>query len=210
MTNFLNLLDQLFLFIADKFGYAGIFFGAFADVVIPIVPSELVLGLAGSYVQAGKLNFILTLIVSLLGNLSAASLLWFLGKKYGHPFIDKFGKFLNFDHKDLENAERKFNKGGYLFVFFSQFIPLMRSLIPIPSGVLELNYKKFIISIACGATIWNTLLITIGYNLRGNYGDIVNIIKQFGYPLLYICVIVFIFLIIRFYLQKQKNKTLIN
>ena len=202
MTQYLHILDKWMLYLAENYGYFGIFFGSFADVILPIVPSEIVLGLAGSYVAAGKLNFLLTLITSLAGNLSAASLLWYAGKRWGTGLIERFGKYLQFTHEDLNKAEERFNNGGYLFVFFSQFIPLMRSLIPIPSGILDLSYKKFIICIGLGAAIWNTALITAGFYLRENFEIIDDIIKKYGYPLLLIIIIVMAYFIIMFYKNK--------
>jgi membrane protein DedA with SNARE-associated domain len=205
MTEILHILDKWMLNLAENYGYLGIFFGAFADVILPIIPSEIVLGLAGSYVAAGKLNFIFTLIASLAGNLSAASLLWYAGKKWGTGLIERFGKYLQFTHDDLVVAERKFNNGGYFFVFFSQFVPLMRSLIPIPSGILDLSYKKFIICIGLGATIWNTALITAGFYLRENFEIIDDVIKKFGYPLLFLVLCVLIYFVIMFYKGKSRN-----
>ncbi|MGL4759624.1 MAG: DedA family protein [Patescibacteria group bacterium] len=206
MSEILQYLDKLVLELTEKYGYVAVMIGAFFDVIIPIVPSEIILGLAGSSIAKGKMEFVPALIFSLIGNLTAASLLWYLGKKWGTKLIDRFGKFLQFTHEDLAKAETKFKNGGYLFVFFSQFIPLMRSLIPIPSGILDLSYKKFIFTIAAGATIWNCMLLYAGYVLRDNFQEIDGIIKKFGYPLLVLVSFGLIGVVIKFYYDKNKSK----
>lgn len=207
MTEFLHLMDVFFTNLTEKYGYFGVFIGSFLDVVFPIVPSEVIMGLAGNYIAIGKLQFLPVLLVSLAGNLSAATLMWYLGKTWGHGLIEKYGKYLKFTHEDFLAAEDKFNKYGFLFVFGSQCIPLMRSLITIPAGILELGYKKYILCIACGSILWSSMLLYLGITFRGNSEAISKVVKQFGYPVLGIVIIGLIYLVYVFYMNKKiKNQ----
>jgi membrane protein DedA with SNARE-associated domain len=133
--------------------------------------------------------------------------MWYLGKTYGTPLLEKYGKIIHFSHEDLVKAEEKFNKYGYFFVFFSQCVPLMRSLITAPSGILQLDYKKYILSIAAGSLIWTVFLINVGIYLRGNYHQLADIVKSFGYPLLAIVVIGLIGIVVKFYLDKNRSNS---
>jgi membrane protein DedA with SNARE-associated domain len=207
MSQFINFIDQWFLVFIEKFGYLGIFVGSFLDVIFPVVPSEIIMGVTGSYIAAGKLNIFIAIIISLIGNLSAATIMWYLGKTYGTPLLEKYGKIIHFSHEDLVKAEEKFNKYGYFFVFFSQCVPLMRSLITAPSGILQLDYKKYILSIAAGSLIWTVFLINVGIYLRGNYHQLADIVKSFGYPLLAIVVIGLIGIVVKFYLDKNRSNS---
>jgi membrane protein DedA with SNARE-associated domain len=207
MSQFINFIDQWFLVFIEKFGYLGIFVGSFLDVIFPVVPSEIIMGVTGSYIAAGKLNIFIAIIISLIGNLSAATIMWYLGKTYGTPLLEKYGKIIHFSHEDLVKAEEKFNKYGYFFVFFSQCVPLMRSLITAPSGILQLDYKKYILSIAAGSLIWTVFLINVGIYLRGNYHQLADIVKSFGYPLLAIVVIGLVGIVVKFYLDKNKGNS---
>jgi membrane protein DedA with SNARE-associated domain len=205
MSQFLNFIDQWFLVFIEKFGYLGIFFGSFLDVIFPIVPSEVIMGVTGNYIAAGKLNIYISIFASLLGNLTAATIMWWLGKTYGTPLLEKFGKIIHFSHDDLIKAEEKFNKYGYFFVFGSQCVPLMRSLITAPSGILQLDYKKYILSIGAGSLIWTVFLINVGIQLRGNFEQINALVKSFGYPLLAIVIIGLIGIVTKFYMDKNKR-----
>lgn len=205
MSQFLNLIDQWFLVFVEKFGYFGIFIGSFLDVIFPIVPSEIIMGVTGNYVAAGKLNIYGSITASLIGNLTAASIMWYLGKTYGTPLLEKYGKIIHFTHEDLIKAEKKFDKYGYFFVFFSQCVPLMRSLITAPSGILQLDYKKYILSIGAGSLIWTVFLINVGIYLRGNYHQLADIVKSFGYPLLAIVIIGLVGIVVKFYIDKNKG-----
>jgi membrane protein DedA with SNARE-associated domain len=207
MSQFLNFIDQWFLTFVESYGYFAIFFGSFLDVILPIVPSEIVMGVTGNYIAIGKLNFFVSLIVAVAGNLTAASIMWFLGNKFGKPLLAKYGKILSFNEEDYTKAEAKFNKYGYFFVFFSQFIPLMRSLITAPAGVLRLDYKKYILAIGAGATIWIAFLLNVGILLRGNSELIGANVKKFGYPLLIVTLMVIVSVVVKFYMDKNKTNS---
>ena len=163
------------------------------------------MGVTGKYIADGKLNFFVSLFVSLAGNLTAATIMWYLGKKYGTPLLEKYGKIINFNHEDLIKAEEKFDKYGYFFVFFSQCVPLMRSLITAPSGILQLDYKKYILSIAAGSLIWTVFLLNVGIFLQGNSDKIASLVKSFGYPLLALVIIGIVAIVVKFYMAKNKR-----
>jgi membrane protein DedA with SNARE-associated domain len=191
--------NDWFLRIAQDYGYFGIFVGSFADSLIPIIPSELIMGAGGYLVAQGKLNFILTLIASLIGNISASVIIWYAGKKMGMGLIDRFGKYLHFSHHDYDRAKVTFNNGGYFSVFYCQFIPFFRMLISVPSGILNLNLKKFVIATLAGAAIWNSGWIVAGMYFSNNITKIVDFVDKIKYPLLAFATIVILFLITRWY-----------
>jgi membrane protein DedA with SNARE-associated domain len=200
--------NDWFLRAAENYGYFGIFFGAFADSIFPLVPSEVIMGAGGYLISQGKLNFVLTLIASLLGNICASIIIWYAGKKLGTGLIDRFGKYLNFSHKDYEKAQLTFNKSGYFSVFYCQFIPLLRSLISIPSGILNLNLKKFILATLAGATIWNSGWLIAGVYFSNNFTQIVDFVDMIKYPLLACATIVILFLITRWYKNNHVTETI--
>jgi membrane protein DedA with SNARE-associated domain len=179
-----------FLSFGENYGYLAIFLGSLADSLIPIIPSEVVYGAGGFWAYKGYISIPIAVAMAVFGNLLCSALFWYLGKKYGHDFILKWGKYLGFGVKDMNKAEKVFEKYGYWSVLVCQFIPLFRSLISIPSGILELHFRKFIISTAIGATIWNGVLMVIAYNLGENWGQISGMISKFGKPLFAIACLV--------------------
>lgn len=199
LQNLIVAFNDWFLKIADNYGYFGVFFGAFADSIIPIVPSELVMGTAGYLISQGKMNFFITLIVSLLGNILASLIFWYAGQKLGTKLIDKFGKYLNFSQHDYIKAKDTFDKGGYFSVFYCQFIPLLRSLISIPSGILKLNLKKFVLATLAGAAVWNSAWLIAGIQFSNNFMQIVDFVDSIKYPLILVSCSVIGFVLYRWY-----------
>jgi membrane protein DedA with SNARE-associated domain len=176
-------LVKLFLDLGQNYGYLAVFAGALADSLIPIVPSEIVFGSAGYWAYKGYINLPIAVIVAVIGNLFASAVFWYLGKKYGHDFLLKWGKYLGFGPKEMDRSEKVFAKWGYISVFVCQFIPLFRSLISIPSGILELEFKKFMVATALGATVWSAALMLFAYNLGENWEQIGVALSAFGKPI---------------------------
>lgn len=210
INTFFEEIIALFLTFGENYGYLAIFIGALADSLIPIVPSEIVFGSAGFWAYKGYINLPIAVIIAVLGNLIASALFWYLGKKYGHDYLLKWGKYLGFSSKDMSKSEKIFEKWGYWSVFVCQFIPLFRSLISIPSGILELDFKKFMLATAFGATIWNAILMILAYNLGENWSQIGDMISKFGKPLFYAATIVLVVLITKGIYDKRAKQRQIS
>jgi membrane protein DedA with SNARE-associated domain len=210
LNNFFEPLIKTFLSFGENYGYLAIFFGSLADSLIPIVPSELVYGAGGYWAYKGYINIPVAVAIAVFGNLLCSALFWYLGKKYGHSFILKWGKYLGFTSKDMDKAEKVFEKYGYWSVLVCQFIPLFRSLISIPSGILELHFRKFMIFTAIGATIWNGVLMVIAYNLGENWGQIAIMVSKFGKPLFVIACLIILGFAIYWGNKLYKNRNVKN
>jgi membrane protein DedA with SNARE-associated domain len=185
MNNIIEMLLQL----VEQNGVFGVFLGVFAESIFPPIPSEVILGYAGYLVGAGKQGFIIMLIASVLGKIASSAPIWYLGKKYGHKFILSYGKYIGYTEKDYKSSEKLFAKYGYAAVLFSQFIPLVRSLISVPAGSLNIKFAPFILYTSIGAALWNTILIYIGMQLGESWNTIEELLSPVLTPLKFIIII---------------------
>ena len=53
-------------------------------------------------------------------------------------------------------------KGG-TGVFVSKLLPMVRTLISIPAGMVKMNFTKYTVSSACGIFLWNLAFVGAGY-----------------------------------------------
>jgi membrane protein DedA with SNARE-associated domain len=79
------------------------------------------------------------------------------------PMIQKWGRFLTLDWREIEKAERLFGTQGWAIVFFGRMLPTLRSLISIPAGLLHMRLLTFIIWSTLGTAGWTMLLGLAGY-----------------------------------------------
>lgn len=171
LTEFIADLATAFI---DKIGYAGIFILMTMESMVFPVPSEAVMPFAGFLIAEGKLSFAGVILVSTLASITGSLISYFMGAWGGRPFIDRFGKYLLLDRRDLEFTESFFRKHGTVTIFVSRFIPVVRHLISIPAGTGKMRLIPFVIYTALGAALWNAILTVIGFYLRQNWSEVMQ------------------------------------
>lgn len=164
-------------------GYPGIFAAMVAENLFPPIPSEVVLPLAGFEVDAGDLNFILVVVAATLGSLVGALILYAIGLYGGRPLTLRWGKVLRVSAKDLDRAEDWFDRWGDWVVLFARVIPIARSLVSIPAGMMRMGLVRFIALTTLGSLVWNLILVYAGKQLGANWEDVTNAVERFGLPL---------------------------
>lgn len=85
----------------------------------------------------------------------------------GRPLVDRLvarGWIKVNSHRKLW-TEEMFERWGLRLVIFGRIFPGVRSLVSIPAGLTRMNFGLFAGVAFSSATIWNTLLVAIGYIL---------------------------------------------
>ncbi|MGC9156148.1 MAG: DedA family protein [Ferrimicrobium sp.] len=152
------------------------------SALIP-VPSELVMTLAGVLAASGKLSLIGAILVGILGNLIGSVILWAIGRTGGRSLVERFGRFIFVKPRDLDRAERWFQRHGEAAVIISRLLPVVRSVISLPAGVAEMPVGKFSLYTLIGSIPFVALLTLAGYWLGANYTVLVKVIQDLGYVL---------------------------
>lgn len=177
------MLDSITQFARDAVttaGYPGIFAAMVAENVFPPIPSEIVLPLAGFEVDAGDLNFVLVVLAATLGSLVGALILYAIGLYGGRPLVLKWGMVLRVSAKDLDRAEDWFDRWGAWVVLVARVIPIARSLVSIPAGMMRMGLVKFILLTTAGSLVWNLILVYAGYQLGANWEDVTNVMEDYS------------------------------
>ncbi|HST40365.1 MAG TPA: DedA family protein [Conexibacter sp.] len=164
-------------------GYPGIFAAMVAENVFPPIPSEVVLPLAGFEVDAGELNFLLVVLAATLGSLAGALILYAIGLYGGRPLTLRWGKVLRVTAEDLDRAEDWFDRWGDWVVLVARVIPIARSLVSIPAGMMRMGLVRFIALTTIGSLVWNFILVFAGKQLGANWEDVTGTVEDYGLPL---------------------------
>lgn len=160
-----NMVDTLTAWIKE-YGYPALFAAALVETVIPIIPSELVFPLAGFTAydrQLGVGHAIGMAASGALGSTVGAIAIYYASLKAGKAAIIRCGKYVRIGTKEIEKAEKWFEKHGELAVFLGRMAPGVRELISIPAGISKMNITKFIIFTFAGSLIWSIALSLAGY-----------------------------------------------
>lgn len=204
-------MQQFILHIIEQFGYLGVFFLILLENVFPPIPSEVILLFSGFFSTYTNLSVLYMIVASTLGSFLGAIILYYIGKIFNKERLKKIvngrlGKILFLKENDIDKADEWFDNKGNKSVFFCRFVPIVRSLISIPAGMSEMPMGKFIIYTICGSMIWNTVLICLGYRLGSNWEYVLTILDKYQMLVIVILVIIFGYVIIKFYRKKRKSK----
>lgn len=169
MGSILAVISGFIIFVISRLGYSGVvLLMAIESVNIPL-PSEVIMPFSGYLVFQGQFNLWWVGLFGALGCLVGSVLSYWLGYYGGRPIIEKYGKFILISHRDLDRAERWFDKYGEEAVFIARLLPIIRTYISFPAGVTEMDFKKFSVYSFLGSLPWCLALAYLGLKSGENW-----------------------------------------
>src|SRR5438046_5137657 len=146
ITEYITLLVDIFA----RLCYPGILVLWVMESATLPVPSEIVLRLGGYRVYQRRLEFWSVVAVATLGSLIGTMVDYGIGYYLGRPAVLRYGRIVRFSHERLETTERWFSRHGTSVVLLARFVPLLRTLIAFPAGIVRMEPKKFLAFSAVG------------------------------------------------------------
>ena len=147
--------------------YIIIFLSVFAEtgfVILPFLPGDSLLFVAGALAGSNYLELIPTYFVGYLAALAGDSTNYWIGRKLGKKlFSNDNARF--FKKKYLDKTQFFYQRYGKKTVFFARFLPLMRTFAPCIAGVSAMPYRTYLIYSAFGSFVWTITYVTAGYML---------------------------------------------
>lgn len=160
----------------DQGGYWGVAVLMFLENIIPPIPSELIMGVAGIRAGQGRMQMMPLLLAGTVGT-TIGNYVWFLaGRILGihrlRPLVDRFGRWATVEWRDVERLNLMFHKYGPAIVFLFRFMPAFRTMVSLPAGLCRMGHVKFLIWTFGGSALWNIGLALAGYWLGYRFREI--------------------------------------
>lgn len=150
----------------DVIGAPGAGLAIAAENLFPPIPSEAILPMAGIAAHAGAFTIWEAIFWTTLGSMVGALALYGIGALFGVQRLTWIAEKLPLMRgSDVTKTVDWFNRHGAKAVFFGRFLPIFRSLISIPAGVVRMPIPKFLLLTGLGSLIWNTAFILVGWFL---------------------------------------------
>jgi membrane protein DedA with SNARE-associated domain len=178
-----SLTSSVTTFVGDHGLYA-VFLLMVIDAIFPAA-SELVMVYAGALaagvfasqhvvlfgdrVSSHFWAYFAVSMAGVLGNTVGSLIGWGIGAYGGRPLLEDHARWLHLDRAKLERADRWFDRFGDAAVFFGRVMPVVRSFISIPAGVLRMRLDRFTILTFFGCVPWCFGLAAIGWALGSNW-----------------------------------------
>ncbi len=154
---------------------------------IPI-PSEVTMPLAGwMLVQARGLPFWRAGLeggfFGALGCTLGSIVSYLLGYWGGRPFLERWGRYILITEHDLKQADRWFARWGDWAAFLSRLLPIVRTFISFPAGVVRTHFLRFAVYSFVGSFIWCAALAMAGHAFGSEWERIREIMRPFDIPI---------------------------
>ncbi len=154
---------------------------------IPI-PSEVTMPLAGwMLVQESGLGVWHAIIAGGLYGALGCTLgsigSYALGYYGGRPLLKKYGRYILVTEHDLEQADRWFTRWGDWASFLSRLLPIVRTFISFPAGVVRVPLLRFTLFTFVGSFIWCGVLAAAGHWFGSQWELIRAYMRPFDIPI---------------------------
>lgn len=194
MADLFDQLRGLIEAVIGALGYPGIVLVMALENILPPIPSEVVMPLAGflsACTEPGPtgdcsdLNLTLfgVVLAGTLGSVVGAIGLYYVGYFADEAIIRRFvrgyGRWFFLDEAGLDKSLAYFDRYGRAVTFFGRLIPLVRSLISIPAGMQRMPMPEFLLFSALGSGVWAGLLAVAGYMLGANWPLVLGMLERY-------------------------------
>jgi membrane protein DedA with SNARE-associated domain len=102
-----------------------------------------------------------------------------IGHKGGRPLLDRYKHLFRIPERHIRKGEHLFARYGSFTVFFARFIFGMRILAGPLAGVLRMPWKRFALFNFLGATLWVSVISTVGFLFGTHWGTLIRVLKEF-------------------------------
>ena len=165
-------LDQTVAQIAAQYGhwlYLFLFLVIFAEtglVVMPFLPGDSILFIAGTVVATADLNIHLLVIVLIAAAILGDTINYSVGHYIGPRAFDRpDSRWFRQEH--LRRTQAFYDRYGGITIIIGRFVPIIRTFAPFLAGVAGMTYRRFLSYNVVGAVLWIVSLVYAGY-LFGN------------------------------------------
>src|ERR1044071_2820644 len=139
---------------------------AMESSILPL-PSEVVIPPAAHLADTHRANLSIwgIVIAGTLGSWLGASVMYWGARFAGRPLLVRYGRVLRINREKIEGAEQWSEHYGWMGIFISRLLPVVRHLIGIPAGIVRMNYKLFSIFTLLGSAAWCAVLCYVGIKM---------------------------------------------
>lgn len=198
-----DLIQQLPMLMDSKSNpllYLLLCISAIMENMIPPVPGDVVTAFGAFMVGTGKLHFFWVYISTTIGSVIGFTFLFLVGKFFGKELLIK-KNFTFFKKEAILKAEQWVQTYGIWLVLANRFLPGIRSVISLSVGFSNLSLHTVLLFSFISSSIWNLILIYLGYSLGNNWLAVQSKVSHFlsqyskAIGLLLLCIIVIYFFI---------------
>lgn len=171
----MELLTVLF----KKYGLIGLCLMILLEYACFPVSSEIILPFCGAFAKYYDISFFLLIPGSVLAGLTGTSICYVIGRIGGTRVLTFLKRKFPKTEKGITASEEKMAQYGALAVCIGRVIPLCRTYIAFIAGSVRQPFGQFLSYSCFGITLWNCVLISLGYLLKSNWNEVQRYYEEY-------------------------------
>ena len=130
---------------------------------LPGFPAGVIMPLSGIWAAQGGISFPVVMILTVAAGLTGSWLLYLLGRFGGNKLLGFYFRKFPKHRPVIEEKMDYLREKGCAGVFVSKLLPMVRTLISIPAGMVKMDFVRYTVSSVCGIFLWNLAFVGAGY-----------------------------------------------
>lgn len=161
-------LDKHLVTVVDQWGawvYVLLFAIIFVEtgfVVMPFLPGDSLLFVAGAIAAVGGMSLPILLILLLIAAVAGDALNYSIGRWFG-PKVFAWEGSRWFNKEAFDKTHAFYEKHGPITIVVGRFMPFIRTFAPFIAGVAQMSYPRFATYNLIGGILWVVGLTGLGY-----------------------------------------------
>ncbi len=154
----------MFLHLFQQYGLLLLFAVFFLESMnLPGFPAGVIMPATGVLVSQSQINLVLTIFLSVLAGVLGSLVLYVLCFVGGSPYAYRFAAKHKSAQRFVSLSQRYIDRYHGWGIALCRVIPVLRTIVSIPAGLLRIPPALFIPWSVFGIFVWNTCLISFGY-----------------------------------------------
>jgi membrane protein DedA with SNARE-associated domain len=174
-----------FLRLQPGIGLFLVIFGEELGVPLP-APGDVAIMYGGYLTTTGALPLPLAYLAVISAATTGSFCNYSISRRFGHPFLVRFGPYVGLTAERLESAERAFRRWGPWAVVIGRHVPGMRIVLSAFAGVFELPRRVFVPCVLVSSAAWAAIFLELGMALGRNSRLLFRLVPAHLLPLVYV------------------------
>ena len=143
----------------------------------PPFPADTVVAFGSFYAARVHGSVIAVFLSTLAGNLAGAMAVYYLGRRYGEPWLQR--RFHVSEQKEhrLETAYKRWGLPG---LFLSRFLPGIRAIVPPFAGAFKVPAGRAALAMGLASAIWYGVVTWVAFRAGSSWSELQHRLAALG------------------------------
>jgi membrane protein DedA with SNARE-associated domain len=147
--------------------------------------------LFGILIRLGYFSFTPIYIALMLGDMVGDTIWYWIGRKFGYPFVRKYGKYFSITEENIHKVERIFHTYQKSILIISKLTTGFGFAIVtlFTAGLVKIPFRTYTALNFLGQFVWTALLIGVGYYFSYLYVTFENSLSRLSLIALFVILV---------------------